>query len=908
MTDCSGHPVIIHGESHQTFPFDSNGNGIQETCAYPGTIPHNHSGGPVSHTHTYYPYEPGAGCTHSHLAPTGEVHWDEGSSCQAQVEPDPEFECPNPGWETVGGECSVTPAVCEGSPALVHGDPHPTFPFSVDGDAAFEICAYPGDADHTHEQGPQEHQHAYYPFNRPGDACLHSHLLDVGTEDSHVHWEVGSCQIQAQPVESAERPSPFPPACIPAQPIPPCHGPVVRTEQPASRDIDGDGADDICPEDGFIFDFEAGACWDGPTEEDVRNHWNLWKVEKVIGGDWVVTDWPMSACGPRVVENENCGHSARAEEPAWRETYVEPHGDQLIYLRSWEWRSWECYPEDPLTEHKHDAETCEADHPPVPECVPGLGPGETQSFPDHDADGNNITVEVGGCPCEPETGEHAHGVVCEPDHPPVPECVEGLTSDEGEWFDDHDADDNNVEVWVRGCIEVAPDCVPAAGEHPHGPTCEADHPPVPECVPGLPADESEEYPDHNDQEQNIKVTVWGCGVADPPDPPSTPPGVPTGLTVTCFGWQEPAGDYGDGYYTVFVSWDAQSGAGVVFELSGDLGYVGAAAQHTGVVAAVVVADPDDEELEVLAPVTVGVRVRATSAGVTSAYSALAQDTCSPPPCPAAVPAAVAGEARARYGDLRWEGWLGAYDGTQAQIAQSAVPGGDQTLLPASLLSVIDGVPDSVVWLTEHGRDNGAPGVSWQSARDPESGCSWRLDEINVALRELLFTDAADLALADTESGGQWDYWAQAVDIWDDTSAQQQQYWAVWHDRGAYGGDGVPAGYGLPARCETSRGPARDSRDDCDISARCRAADVPEATFRGTPERANRTDPSAGCAWVVPREGYWEWWIEWELVPERDENCDQPDAACWIQIGRGMSRFLKLTGPAGLIELNQPDDP
>ncbi len=394
-----------------------------------------------------------------------------------------------------------------------------------------------------------------------------------------------------------------------------------------------------------------------------------------------------------------------------------------------------------------------------------------------------------------------------------------------------------------------------------------------------------------------------------PTPTATPvPGVPTGLTVTCFGWQEPAGDYGDGYYTVFVSWDAQSGAGVVFELVGDLGYVGADAMHTGVVAAVVVADPDDEDLEVLAPVTVGVRVRATSAGVTSAYTALAQDTCSPPPCPAAVPAAVAAEARARYGDLRWEGWLGAYDGTQAQIAQSAVPGGDQTLLPASLLSVIDGVPDSVVWLTEHGRDNAAPGVSWQSARDPESGCSWRLDEINVALRELLFTDAADLALADTESGGQWDYWAQAVDIWDDTSAQQQQYWAVWHDRGAYGGDGVPAGYGLPARCETSRGPTSDGRDDCDISARCRASDVPEATFRSTLERARRPDPPPGCVWVVPREGYWEWWIEWELVPERDENCDQPDAACWVQIGRGMSRFLKLTGPAGLIELNQPDDP
>ena len=102
--------------------------------------------------------------------------------------------------------------------------------------------------------------------------------------------------------------------------------------------------------------------------------------------------------------------------------------------------------------------------------------------------------------------------------------------------------------------------------------------------------------------------------------------------------------------------------------------------------------------------------------------------------------------------------------------------------------------------------------------------------------------------------------------------------------------------------------ARDGRDDCDISARCRASDVPEATFRGTPERAGRPDPPPGCVWVVPREGYWEWWIEWELVPERDESCDQPDAACWIQIGRGMSRFLKLTGPAGLIELNQPDDP
>ncbi len=482
-------------------------------------------------------------------------------------------------------------------------------------------------------------------------------------------------------------------------------------------------------------------------------------------------------------------------------------------------------------------------------------------------------------------------------HSAVPLCVAGQNDNVYTSYTYHDASGNDVATQVPGCV--------ASGCSQHNHNSLDSH-----C-----ASNSHTTTEPTCDSSNAGQTVnWIAAhyveqtKTCPPDPPSTPPGVPTGLVVTCFGWQEPAGDYGDGYYTVFVSWDAQSGAGVVFELVGDLGYVGAAAQHTGVVAAVVVADPDDEDLEVLAPVTVEVRVRATSSGGTSAYSALAQDTCSPPPCPAAVPAAVAAEARARYGDLRWEGWLGAYDGTQAQIAQSAVPGGDQTLLPASLLSVIDGVPDSVVWLTEHGRDNGAPGVSWQSARDPESGCSWRLDEINVALRELLFTDAADLALADTESGGQWDYWAQAVDIWDDTSAQQQQYWAVWHDRGAYGGDGVPAGYGLPARCETSRGPARDSRDDCDISARCRASDVPEATFRGTPERANRTDPPPGCAWVVPREGYWEWWIEWELVPERDESCDQPDAACWVQIGRGISRFLKLTGPAGLIELNQPDDP
>ena len=386
--------------------------------------------------------------------------------------------------------------------------------------------------------------------------------------------------------------------------------------------------------------------------------------------------------------------------------------------------------------------------------------------------------------------------------------------------------------------------------------------------------------------------------------PVVAPAVPTGLTLTCFDWQPPSGTYTNGYYTVFASWDAPPvGQTVSFELRGDLRYTGAGLSHTETIAAQTTLDPDTNK-DVLVPVRVQVWLRASNSGGTSQSTATIEDTCNPPPCPAVVPQFARQEAEPRYADLRWEAWLATTPGSRAQTALTHVPGGSDNLVPASALSVVGGVPDGNVWLVED-RWDAQPGITWYSTLDQGSGCRWRAAQVRVGLRELLFTDADDLALAQSQSGNAWDEWAAAVAVWNASTQDERDAWSVWHVRGAYGGDGVPAGYGLPASCESARGLVRDARDDCDISATCLAVDVPEATDPGTPERAARPDPPAGCRWVVPREGFWEFWVEWQLVPDRDDDCNLPGANCWVQLGRGMSRFLKLAGSGGLHDLNQP---
>lgn len=44
--DCSQHPAMAHGEAHATLPFDSDGDGVHDTCAYPGNWDPNHTHDP----------------------------------------------------------------------------------------------------------------------------------------------------------------------------------------------------------------------------------------------------------------------------------------------------------------------------------------------------------------------------------------------------------------------------------------------------------------------------------------------------------------------------------------------------------------------------------------------------------------------------------------------------------------------------------------------------------------------------------------------------------------------------------------------------------------------------------------------------------------------------------------------
>ena len=382
--------------------------------------------------------------------------------------------------------------------------------------------------------------------------------------------------------------------------------------------------------------------------------------------------------------------------------------------------------------------------------------------------------------------------------------------------------------------------------------------------------------------------------------PVAAPAPPTGLTLTCFGWQPSTPGYANGYYTVFASWDPPPpGQTVSFELRGDLYYTGASTSQTATVAAQTTPDPVTGR-DKLVPVRVRVWLQATNSGGTSQPTPTVEDTCNPPPCPASIPLAARQEATARFADMRWESWLGVNAGSRAETVQAQLPGGDAWLLPASELQVVGGVPDAVTWLAED-RDS-LPGVSFYSSRDPVSGCTWRLTSARVGLRELLYTDPGDLALGASNpdpSNPWWGEWSLAVDEWNATSAQRQTWWAAWHDRGVYAGTGVPTGYGAPASCDTTS----VSGGACDISAECLAVDIPEATRPGTPAAVARPASPAGCVWVVPRTGFWEWWIEWELAPERDDQCAV--VGCWVQIGRSMARFLPLPGAGGLNELNNP---
>ena len=113
----------------------------------------------------------------------------------------------------------MTQADCDARPATIHGQPHQTFPFDGDRSGVAETCAYPGDATHTHNAPPTTHPHTYYPFNRPGGACQHTHAENVSLDGSgnpvvsgHTHWG-GRLVPAADPARPPARPA--------AEPVPP---------------------------------------------------------------------------------------------------------------------------------------------------------------------------------------------------------------------------------------------------------------------------------------------------------------------------------------------------------------------------------------------------------------------------------------------------------------------------------------------------------------------------------------------------------------------------------------------------------------------------------------------------------------------------------------------------------------
>ena len=131
--------------------------------------------------------------------------------------------------------------------------------------------------------------------------------------------------------------------------------------------------------------------------------------------------------------------------------------------------------------------------------------------------------------CVPGPGQHAHGTVCEADHPAVPSCAPGVPDTDTRTYTTHNNSGDNVTVSVPGCDSTGtPDCVPGPGQHAHGPVCEDDHPTVPSCAPGLSDSQTQDFTDHNPDGQNIVVSVPGCdpSVTDPPPPPVEPPPPP----------------------------------------------------------------------------------------------------------------------------------------------------------------------------------------------------------------------------------------------------------------------------------------------------------------------------------------------------------------------------------------------
>ncbi|MCY3785222.1 MAG: hypothetical protein OXG47_00645 [bacterium] len=380
---------------------------------------------------------------------------------------------------------------CSAYPAVVHGEPHQTFPFDSNGNGIYETCAYPGQIPHTHSVELVSHSHTYYPYDRAGSGCTHSHQPPTGT----AHWAAGSCQAQVRPPPRPDASPPlFPPTGAGSR-----HSPV---ETPAFRSPE-------CSLDMFDNN-DYVVCYEARSPTVALEHHNLWRNEELAQGRWVIASWAISSCGLGQGEPSNCGHTPHPGTLTRRQIW-HTHADSQTWERLWVRVQRDCVPQP--GEHNHGPAVCEPDHPPVPSCVPGLADDQTRTFAAHDSSGDNTTVQVPGCDragtdCTPQPGEHKHGSVCEPDHPPVPSCVPGLADDQTRQYIAHNSEGHNTTVRVAGCDPS--DCTPQPGEHAHGTVCEPDHPPVPACVPGLPDTQTAQYTTHNAAGDNISVSVVGC--------------------------------------------------------------------------------------------------------------------------------------------------------------------------------------------------------------------------------------------------------------------------------------------------------------------------------------------------------------------------------------------------------------
>ncbi|MCY4195105.1 MAG: hypothetical protein OXF04_12585, partial [bacterium] len=721
---------------------------------------------------------------------------------------------------------------CSAYPAVVHGEPHQTFPFDSNGNGIYETCAYPGQIPHTHSIGLVSHTHTYYPYDRAGSGCTHSHQPPTGT----AHWAAGSCQAQVRPPPRPDAsPPPFPPTGAGSRNSP------VKT--PAFRSPE-------CSLDMFDNN-DYVVCYEARSPTVVLEHHNLWRNEELAQGRWVIASWAISSCGLGQGEPSNCGHTPSPGTLTRRQIW-HTHADSQTWERLWVRVQRDCVPQP--GEHNHGPAVCEPNHPPVPSCVPGLADDQTQTFAAHDSSGNNTTVQVQGCDppdCDPDPGEHAHGPICEPDHPPVPSCVPGLADDQTRTFAAHDSNGDNITVEVPGCDPAETDCEPQPGEHKHGSVCEPDHPPAPDCVRGLPDTQTRQYTTHDEQGRNTTVQVPGCDTSDcvpgpgehahgpacEPDHPPTPPCVP-GLPDTQSAQYTAHDEQGQNITVQVPGCDTSD----CTPQPGEHAHGPACEPDHPLAPPCVPGLPDTQSRQYTAHNQAGQNIAVAVPGCVP--TTVPPPTVDPDPddpvCDANWPASQLAVLGSR---VRWESYLGAGD----RPPTPEIPGGSVFAIAAS--DIQDGTRyPAWTWLAMDGTRLNRGTLDVNDQRQGHE-CHWEAVGVRVEMRELIPSGGGDTemrALASQGRFGAAQALATAISTWDSWTPVEKAAWAA------------------------AFAPARQV-----AAVWCDDYDLPVQRPLGDREPSEETRRTA-CRWEVPRKGIWEWRLRADyLSDQRDRAVVEP---------------------------------